>query len=119
MQPLALEKKTETLLNDIVYPLLKNFPKAEKYCICQEVKQAFYRILRNVMMYSSIKDGRLQYLKQVDADLKLLLVLFGVAREQKYITEKKAYELQTKLSELGRMTGGLMKSCTAPSPTRK
>lgn len=119
MQPLALEKKTEKLFNDTVYPLLKNFPKAEKYCLCQEVKQAFYRILRNVMMYSSIKESRLQYLKLVDADLKLLLVLFGVAREQKYITEKKVYELQTKLSELGRMTGGLMKSCNSPSPTRK
>ncbi|MCQ4924072.1 diversity-generating retroelement protein Avd [Tissierella carlieri] len=119
MQPLALEKKTETLLNEIVYPLLKNFPQAEKYCLCQEIKQAFYRIIRNVMIYSSLKDGRLQYLKQVDSDLKLLLVLFGVAREQKYITEKKAHELQNKISELGRMTGGLIKNCTAQTPIRR
>lgn len=115
MQPLALEKKAEVLFNKTVYPMLKNFPKAEKYCLCQEVKQAFYRVLRNVMMYSCLREGRLQYLKLVDADLKLLLVLFGVAREQKYITEKKALELQTKISELGRMTGGLMKSCQSPN----
>lgn len=119
MQPLALEKKTEDLLNDIVYPLLKNFPKAEKYCLCQEIKQAFYRIIRNAMIYTSLREGRLQYLRQIDADLKLLLVLFGVARAQKYITEKKVYELQNKISELGRMTGGLIKNCTAQTPIRR
>ena len=44
-----------------------------------------------------------------DAEKTLLLVLFGVARTQKYITEKKVHELQTKLNELGRIIGGLQK----------
>lgn len=110
VQPLLLQKKAEVFLENI-YPVLKNFPKAEKFCICQEIKQACYRIIRNSMVFHSLKaDSKIQYLHQVDADLKLLLVLFGVARGQKYITEKKAYELQEKISELGRITGGLIKS---------
>ncbi|MEF2965681.1 diversity-generating retroelement protein Avd [Paenibacillus sp. M1] len=110
MQPLVLQKKAEVFLNSI-YPLLRNFPKAEKYSLCQELKQACYRIIRNSMTYNSLKaDGKIQYLHQVDADLKLLLVLFGIARGQKYITERKALELQEKISELGKITGGLIKS---------
>ena len=46
---------------------------------------------------------------EADAEKTLLLVLFGVARTQKYITEKKVHELQTKLNELGRIIGGLQK----------
>lgn len=109
MEPLVLQKKTEVLLNKEVYPILQKFPKAEKFALCQEIKQAFYRILRNTMLANNVKRDRLYYFQQVDADLKLLLVLFSIAREQKYITEKKALQLQERVSELGRITGGLMK----------
>jgi four helix bundle protein len=108
MQPLILQKKAEVFLNSI-YPVLQGFPKAEKFCLCQEIKQACYRAIRNIMMSNALKTNRLKYLYEVDAELKLLLVLFGIAREQKYISKKKAMELQQKISELGRITGGLMK----------
>ena len=52
---------------------------------------------------------RLEWLDEADAEKTLLLVLFGVARTQKYITEKKIHELQTKLNEMGRIIGGLQK----------
>lgn len=110
MEPLLLQKKAEVLLNKDVYPILINFPKAEKFCICQEIRQAFYRIIRNTILSNNIKRDKLYYLKQIDADLKLLLVLFSISREQKYLTEKKSLYLQEKISELGRITGGLIKS---------
>lgn len=110
MEPLLLQKKAEVLLNKDVYPILINFPKAEKFCICQEIRQAFYRIIRNTILFNNIKRDKLYYLKQIDADLKLLLVLFSISREQKYLTEKKSLYLQEKISELGRITGGLIKS---------
>lgn len=89
MEPSVLQKKAEIFLNK-VYPLLKNFPVSEKFCLCQEIKQANYRVIRNTMMYSSLKaQTRIDYLRTVDADLKLLLVLFGVARDQKYITKRR------------------------------
>ncbi|MDU4596430.1 diversity-generating retroelement protein Avd [Clostridium botulinum] len=109
MEPLILQKKTEVLLNKEVYPVLKKYPKSEKFALCQEIKQAFYRVLRNTMLANNVKRERNYYLQQVDADLKLLLVLFSISREQKYITEKKCLQLQEKVSELGRITGGLMK----------
>lgn len=109
MEPLILQKKTEILLNREIYPVLQRFPKAEKFALCQEIKQAFYRIIRNIMLANNLKFKRLEYLHQVDADLKLLLVLISISREQRYITEKKAMQLQERISELGRITGGLMK----------
>lgn len=109
MEPFILQKKSEVFVNSI-YPLLKNFPKSEKFCLCQEIKQASYRVIRNAMISNNVKGNRLYYLQQVDGDLKLLLVLFGIAREQKYITQKKCLEIQNKVSELGRICGGLMKS---------
>ena len=115
MEPFMLQKKAEIFLGKI-YPLLKNFPVSEKFCLCQEIKQATYRAIRNAMMYSSIRaQSRINYLRAVDADLKLLLVLFGIARDQKYITKKKALELQENISELGRICGGLMKAYYNPS----
>jgi hypothetical protein len=114
MEPSILQKKAEIFLAEI-YPLLKSFPVSEKFCLCQEIKQATYRAIRNTMMYSSIKaPSRINYLRAVDADLKLLLILFGIARDQKYITKKKALELQENISELGRICGGLMKAFYSP-----
>jgi four helix bundle protein len=110
VEPLILQKKTEVLLNKEVYPVLQKFPKSEKFALCQEIKQAFYRVIRNTMLANNIKRDRMHYFHQVDADLKLLLVLFSISREQKYITEKKCLQLQERVSELGRITGGLMKA---------
>lgn len=107
---LILEKKTEVLLNKEVYPMLKKFPKAEKFALCQEIKQAFYRVLKNIMMSNNIKKDRLYYYSLIDADLKLILILFSIAREQRYITEKRALFLQDKVAELGRILGGLIKA---------
>lgn len=112
MEPLILQKKTEVLLNKEVYPLLMKFPRAEKFALCQEIKQAFYRILRNTMMANTLKKSRQNYYSLVDADLKLLLVLFSIAREQKYITEKKSFQIQERIIELGKILGGLIKANT-------
>ncbi len=110
MEQLILQKKTEVLLNKEVYPLLMKFPKSEKFALCQEIKQAFYRVLKNTIMANNVKNKRDYFYSLIDADLKLLLVLFSIARDQKYITEKKSLQLQERISELGRILGGLIKA---------
>lgn len=108
---LKLQKKTEILLNTIVYPMPKHFPQAEKFALCQEIKQAHYRILRNCALYkTAMQKEKMLYLRRIDAEIQYLKVLFNVARDQKYITEKKAWYLQSCLAELGRICGGLMRS---------
>lgn len=105
-----LQKKAEVFLEKI-YPLLKNFPASEKFCLCQEIKQANYRLIRNTVMFTNIRTAkRMEYLQEADAEKTLLLTLFGVARNQKYITKGKALELQTDLAEIGRIIGGLQQA---------
>lgn len=106
---LIIYKKAESLL-DFIYPIVINFPKAEKYALAQEIKQAFYALLRNIMLANNIRHKRRLYQEEVDAYLKLLLVLFNVAKKQKYITQKKNVQIQQKIAEIGRILGGWMKS---------
>ena len=75
---LILYKKTEVLLHE-VYPVLKNFPKAEKFALCQEIKQAFYSLLKFITLANNVKLKRRLYQEEADAYIKLLLVLFSVA----------------------------------------
>lgn len=110
IEPLMLQKKSEVLLNTIIYPMLKHFPNSEKFSLCQEIKQSCYRMIRESIQYqTALKRDKLYYLKQIDAELKYLLVLTSVSRDQKYITQKKAEQLQDNISEIGRITGSLMK----------
>lgn len=108
MEPLILQKKLEVFV-DFIYPILKNFPKAEKFALCQEIKQSCYRALKNIMLANNTKYNKKLHLQESDAEFKLLLVLFKIAQGQKYITQKKMFEIQSKIAELGRITGGLLK----------
>ena len=111
MEKLILSEKTKVFLNSEVYPALKNFPRAEKFCICQEIKQALYRVIKNAQFFCNCKRGEnAKYLRAIDADLQLLLVLFSISKEQKYISKGRAKLWQDKIAEIGRINGGLMKT---------
>ena len=109
VEKLVLERKIEDLLNRDIYPMLKKFPKAEKFSLCQELKKACYEMLRCTMLANNIRTKRKIYQEEVDANQKLMLVLLSVACEQKYITKRKLGYLQEKLFEIGRILGGWMR----------
>jgi len=115
----TFQKKAEIFLEKDVYPLLKNFPQAEKFSLSQEIKQSCYKLIRAAVMANNVPKKRLEWLEVADAEKSLLLVLFGVARTQKYITQKKLLEMQGKLNELGRIIGGLQKSVFRPPSSPK
>ena len=110
-EPSTLQKKAEIFLERDVYPLLKNFPVAEKFSLNKEIKQSCYKLIRATVMANNLTvvKKRLEWLDEADAEKTLLLVLFGIAKNQKYITQKKLFELQGRLNEIGRIIGGLQK----------
>jgi len=110
-EPSTLQKKAEIFLEKDVYPLLKNFPQAEKFSLSQEIKQSCFKLIRAAVMANNLTvvKKRLEWLDEADAEKTLLLVLFGIAKNQKYITQKKLFELQGRLNEIGRIIGGLQK----------
>lgn len=104
-----IQKKAEEAL-DFAYPMIINFPNAEKFSLAQEIKQAFYGLLRYIMLANNVKNKRREYQEEADAHLKHVIILFNVSKRQKYITTKKNVQLQERLAEIGRMLGGWMKS---------
>lgn len=106
---MRIQVKTEDLLNKTIYPIIKNFPKSERFAICQEIKNSFYKLLTNIILASQVKIKRQFYLSEADAYHKLILVLMSVSYEQKYITQKKFLQIQEELYEVGKMLGGWMK----------
>lgn len=122
-EPSVLQKKTEIFLERDIYPLLKNFPASEKFSLCQEIKQSCYKLIRAAVMANNLTNvnRRLMWLDEADAEKTLLLVLLGVAKNQKYITQKKLLELQGKLEEIGRIIGGprVSSSTTENRPSEK
>ena len=59
--PSTLQKKAEIFLERDVYPLLKNFPVAEKFSLNQEIKQSCYKLIRATVMANNltvVKIGR-------------------------------------------------------------
>ncbi|MEG2001196.1 MAG: four helix bundle protein [Evtepia sp.] len=110
-EPSILQKKVETFIERDVYPLLKNFPASEKFSICQELKQSCFKLIRAAVMTNNltVTRKRLSWLDEADAEKTQILVLFNIAKSQKYITQKKLFELQGRLDEIGRIIGGLQK----------
>lgn len=107
---LLIYKKTEVLLNETVYPLLKHYPKAEKFALCQEIKNAFFSLLKAISLANNVRSRRRLHQEEADAEVKLLLVLFNISLAQRYITQKKHAVIQLKIVEIGRILGGWMRS---------
>lgn len=99
--PSTLQKKAEIFLERDVYPLLKNFPVAEKFSLNQEIKQSCYKLIRATVMANNLTvvKKRLEWLDEADAEKTLLLVLFGIAKNQKYITNMGVEERSVKIQD--------------------
>ena len=108
MTELLVYKKTEVLLNQ-VYPILKNFPKTEKYGLSQEIKQAFYGLLKALILANNVRSRRREYQSEADGYIKLLLIYFNLAQSQKYINNKTHYRITLGVEEIGRLLGGWIK----------
>lgn len=85
MEDLIVSKRVETLLYRI-YPALKNFPKSEKFGLCENIKQEFFNILKYIQLANSVKSKRVQYLQEADGHCRILQILIKLSKEQEYIS---------------------------------
>lgn len=106
---LLVSKKTEALLNKI-YPSLVNFPKAEKFALCHEIKQNFYNLIKFIEMANSVKSKRKVYAQEADGHLQTLKVLMRLSRNRRYISQGFYREIDTKLTEINKLLSGFIRS---------
>ena len=93
------------LFNEI-YPALKNYPNAEKYTLCAEIKNAFLDLLKNILLANKVKSKRNYYQNEADGHLQYCKILIDLSYNQKYINEGFHRDIKLKLSEIGRMLSG-------------
>ena len=106
---LIVFRKTEELLYRI-YPRLVNYPKSEKFSICQDIKNSFYRMLESIALGNSVKSKRLTYLQEADGHLQVLKVMMKLSRQRKYISDGFFKEVDLTLTEINKLLSGYIKS---------
>ena len=108
-EDLVVQKKTEQLLYKI-YPRLINFPKSEKFSLCQRIKESFFDIIKNISLGNSVKSKRKTYLQEADAHLQTLKVLIKLSHNRKYISNGFFKEIDANMTEINRLLSGYIKS---------
>ena len=106
---LVIYKKAETVLN-LIYPALTNFPNAEKHSLCKKIKNSFINLIKNIMLANKVKSKRNFYQNKADGNLQVCKILIKLSYNQKYINENFYKDLSLKLSEIGRILSGWIKS---------
>ncbi len=107
--PLRIYKKTEVVF-DQVYPALNNFPNAEKYTLCAEIKQAFLNLMKNILLGNKVESKRQHYQEEADGYLQFCKILIDFSHRQEYINHNFHEDVKMKLAEIGRMLSGWIKS---------
>ena len=89
----------------------KLFPKSDKYSLGEKLKATILETLEFLMEAETAKrDWKAPILEKVNRKVGLLKLLFRLANETKTLDNKKYLLVSEQLQEIGRMTGGWMKT---------
>lgn len=106
---LVLYRRVEELLYTF-YPRLINYPKSEKFALCENIKTCFFELLKYISLANSVKSKRLSYLQEADGHLQVLKVLMKLSKQRKYISQGFFNNIDIELTEINRMLVGYIKS---------
>lgn len=93
-----------------VYPKLSNYPKSEKFSLCQSIKDNFFDLIKNISLGSAVKSKRKTYLQEADGHLQVLKVLIKLSKQRKYISVGFYKEIDLQLSEINKLLSGFIRS---------
>lgn len=106
---LELYRRAEELLEKY-YPRLKNYPKAEKFSLCQSIKENFFDLLKFISLGNSVRSKRLTYLQEADGHLQVLKVLVKLSKQRKYISQGFYREIDLELTMINKLLSGYIRS---------
>jgi len=109
---LLIRQKCEAMIA-YGYVALRQFPKFERHVLAAEMRQTMWALLRLIVVCNK-KYFKKTTLQDLDAELDLLRCQVRLAKELGYLDFQK-YETWAKHNdEIGRMTGGWIKSMAVP-----
>ena len=93
--------------------ILDKYPKSERFAIVTAIKNNTYDGMRSLLSaYKEYqKEKKYHYLNQLDTTLKMLKVMIRVSYKRKYINVKNYTAWSKKITNIGNLLGGWMKSC--------
>lgn len=91
------------------YPLLNQFPKAEKFSLAQDIRNCMNEIL-SLTIAEDKKHSKTATLEKLDVENTKLKIFLRVSMDLKYLSRHHYGVWETKLVEIGKMIGGLIKS---------
>ncbi len=96
-------------LMEYAYPILNQFPKAERFSFAQDIRHCM-----NELLELTIAEDRHYYKKttveNMDVCNQKLKIYVRVAFNLKYIDKHRYAVCESKIVEIGKMIGGLLKS---------
>lgn len=108
-EQLIVYTKTQYLFYEF-YPVLRNYPKSEKFSLCKHIKDSFVGLLKSISLGNSVKSKRLYHLQEADAQLETLTVLVDLSKRMKYISKGFYENVDEKLTEIKKLLVGYIKS---------
>lgn len=91
------------------YPVLQQFPKAEKFSLANDIRHCMNMILEYTITEEK-KYTKTTTLERLDIENEKLKIYIRVSYEMKYIDKHRYGVWSAKVVEIGKMIGGLIKS---------
>lgn len=107
---LVLQQKVEDMLQ-YGYPLLTKFPKAEKFSLAEDIRLCMNEMLRLTIAVDK-KKSKLTALEKLDIENATLQAFIRLSKDLKFISVHSYGVWETKLVEIGKMIGGLLRTVT-------
>nr|BDD46273.1 hypothetical protein 2 [Pseudomonadaceae bacterium] len=108
MDDLKIRRKCEDMIA-YGYGVLKQFPKAERHVLSQEIRTTMWALLRLIIVCNR-RYFKKTTMQDLDAELDLLRGQIRIAQKLGFLPFKN-YEVWSRhLDEIGRMVGGWFKS---------
>lgn len=107
IENLKLHKETYDFILWI-FPIIKNFPKSEKFTIGEKIKLTSLNFFNNVVCVLKNYD-RKESLKNADLDLEIIRLYLRLAMDLKIISFQRYEVGSRKTDSLGKMIGGILK----------
>lgn len=108
MEELLIEKKFVDMMLE-AYKSLAQFPKSEKFALVTDIKRSMDTALRKITEANK-KYYKKTTLQELDVEVALLKKYVTLSYKLGFLPEKKYIKWTESLVEIGRMTGGWIKS---------
>lgn len=109
MQDFKIKQKWEDMMG-YAYVALRHIPKSERFTLGSEIRNCLLNGLKNIIKANQVRN-KIVIVYEIDINIKILLSLIRIASDMQILPFKKYEILAEKLTEIGKMVGGWIKSC--------